>query len=249
MFLYFYPGKLTAEVSEQIKRHIGYAIDGGKTERKRELQHGPAGEPAGYLFADQSFDADRFKLDIENQYWRRIPNTPAWVGMYRGDKLEPSLLQRSEMVDGVAVHLADDTIWQVAYARRFVELDGGNINVYCPLPRTLELQDDGQWTPTKIAPRFRRLAEIAERYNTAANNACIESDGKAETVRFEFLEIDELAVAGLQANYRIGAAELAFFDCYDIQARQRIVSAIMDDATLRAWTQKKTDAAGVGSNS
>lgn len=249
MFLYFYPGKLTAEVSEQIKRHIGYAIDGGKTERKRELQHGPAGEPAGYLFADQSFDADRFKLDIENQYWRRIPNTPAWVGMYRGDKLEPSLLQRSEMVDGVAVHLADDTIWQVAYARRFVELDGGEMKRFCVLPKTLELNDDGEWKPTKVATRFRRLAELADAYWSKGIEAANNQDVDQGSISFAFEEIDELAIAGLQANYRVGAAELAFFDCYDIPTRYRIISAILDERTYIDWLQKKSAAESVGSNS
>ncbi len=245
MFLYYYPRPFEAD---QVKAAIGYAID-GKTNRQRDVQHGPAGEPAGRLFADQSFDAERFKLDIENQYWRRIPNTLAWVGMYRGDKLEPSLLQRAELVDGMGVTLADGSSWQVAYARRFVDLDGGNIIAYSPLPRTLELNDEGKWTQTKIATRFRRLAELADKYYQAAMDAAMETDGKAEVVRFEFLEVDELAIAGLQANYRIGAAELAFFDCYDVPTRARIVSAIMDDEALRQWSQKKTEGDLVGSTS
>ncbi len=52
-----------------------------KTNRQRDVQHGPAGEPAGRLFADQSFDGDRFKLDLENQYWRRNPEH-AGMGWY-----------------------------------------------------------------------------------------------------------------------------------------------------------------------
>ncbi len=169
--------------------------------------------------------------------------------MYRGDKLEPSLLQRAEMVDGQGDTLADGSSWQVAYASRFIDLGGGSIIAYSPLPRTLELNDDGKWTPTKIATRFRRWPSWPTTTYQAAMDAATESDGKAEVVRFEFPDIDELAIAGLQANYRIGAAELAFFDCYDVPTRARIVSAIMDDEALRQWSQKKTDGDLVGSTS
>ncbi len=43
MFLYYYPRPFEAD---QVKAAIGYAID-GKTNRQRDLQHGPAVNPPG----------------------------------------------------------------------------------------------------------------------------------------------------------------------------------------------------------
>lgn len=243
MFIYYWPNPFDLDA---VKSVLEYAFDRGTSACRREVSHGPSDQGPGTLLCDEGADKNRLRIDLENQYWRRIPNSPAWVGMYRCDKLSPSALQRRDLVDGLPVELADGTRWQVAFARRFAEIDGGDITAYCPLPRTLELDDAGKWRPTKVAPRFRRLAELAERFWRASVDASLNADDGSETVRFNFDAIDDLAIGGIQANYRIGSAELAFFDAYDFEVRQRLVAAIMDDATLRAWSQKKTGAATDG---
>jgi hypothetical protein len=113
----------------------------------------------------------------------------------------------------------------------------------------LELNDEGEWRPTKIAPLYRRLFELAELYQRATVQAIQEAntdDGKPVT--FLFPDIDALAIAGLQANYRIGPTELAFFDAYDVPTRQRMISAIMDDETFMAWQKKRTESVSDGSD-
>jgi hypothetical protein len=248
MFLYYVPQGLS---QEKVAQQIGYAFEAITACHKQEVLQGPSGQGPGKITADQSLDRDRVKLDVEKQYWRRIPNSPIYVGMYRGDTLQPSLLQRSEMVQGCGVYLADGTRWQVAHARKFLttDSDASTIIPFCPLPRTLDLDEEtGKWVPTKIAPQYRRLADLAEQYRQASYEAVQKAgEGSAGVITFTFEPIDDLAIAGLQANYRIGPAELAFFDAYDVPCRKRLIAAIMDDATFESWQKKRTDAGPAGS--
>ncbi len=248
MFFYYLP---KAFDREQVKSELGYAFEGAEGEAiKKEVLSGPGGNGPGTLVADRSWrtQIDRVKLDLENQYWRRVPKSLAWVGCWRSDKLSPSDLQRSELVDGIGVELADGTIWQCAHARKFIEVDQ-QIAAYCDLPRTLELDEEGRWKPTKIAPRFLRLSELANEYSAAVAKAAIDGDiGPTGVVRFRFEAMDEFAILGLTANYRIGPAELDLAGAYDVESRRRLIAAIMDEQTFVAWSQKKTDSAPDGSD-
>jgi hypothetical protein len=58
-------------------------------------------------------------------------------------------------------------------------------------------------------------------------------------ISFDFEYTDELAILGLTANYRVGPAELALCNGYDVEARRRLIRAIMDEATFETWTKKK----------
>jgi hypothetical protein len=250
MFLYYVP-KGTPEEIQLVQ--IGYAFDSKAkgTAHKQAILQGPGGNGEGILVANRTVDRDRVKFVPDKQYWRKIPQTEnLWVGMYRGDKLTPSELQRPELVQGVQVELADGTTWQCAHARKFLttDSDADTIIPFCPLPRTLDMDDDGKWVPTKIAPQYRRLADLAEQYRQASYEAVQKAgEGSAGVITFTFEPIDDLAIAGLQANYRIGPAELAFFDSYDVPTRKRLIAAIMDDATFEAWQKKRTDAGPAGS--
>jgi hypothetical protein len=250
MFLYWIPKTFDRA---QIKQDIGYAFEGAEGEAiKKEVLAGPGGNGPGILVADRSWKSqmDRVKLDLENQYWRRVPKSLAWVGCDRGATLSPSDLQRSELVEGIGVELADGSVMQCAHARKFVEVEQ-QIVAYCDLPRTLEMDDDGKWKPTKIAKRFEKLSNLANEYSLAVTQAAIEngSVGPNGTVRFSFEQIDEFAISGLSANYRIGPAELALCNAYDVETRRRLVAAIMDEATYQLWSQKKTESDHVGSDS
>lgn len=247
LFLYWIPKPHDVD---QVRREIGYAFEGAKGEAvHKEVLAGPGGNGAGLLMADRYWKSqiDRVKLDLENQYWRKIPGSIAWVGCYRSDKLSPSDLQRSELVEGIGVEMADGSIFQCAHARKFVEVEQ-QIVMFCPLPRVLELDDSGQWSPTKVAPRFMMLSDLATEFSLAAVENAKQSELHGGFVRFEFPKADDLAIAGLTANYRVGPAELALCNAYDVESRRRLIAAVMDEATMKDWAQKKTELVLSGSD-
>lgn len=249
LFLYWIPKPHDVD---QVRREIGYAFEGAKGEAvHKEVLSGPGGNGAGLLMADRYWKSqiDRVKLDLENQYWRKIPGSIAWVGCYRSDKLSPGDLQRSELVEGIGVEMADGSIWQCAHARKFVEVEQQMVGVFgFTIPNVLEMNEEGKWTPTKVSPRFARFVELATMYWDACVAAMDNADDGAESLAFQFDEIDELAILGLTANYRLGPSEVALTNIYDVESRQRLVRAIMDEATFQRWLQKKTDAGLDGSD-
>jgi hypothetical protein len=57
-------------------------------------------------------------------------------------------------------------------------------------------------------------------------------------------------VAALQVNYRVAAIELDMLGVFDIEARDQIIDALLDNATWRAWAKKKySGPAASGGNS
>lgn len=197
-----------------------------------QTQRGPAGRSGWLLYSSDE------PPPITDTCLEMGQGSGRWVIM--DGKPSPGELQRPEMLEGSSVEMADGTAWQPAYARRFALLDD-RITVYCPLPNGLQLDRyDGRWKPTGVAARLRPLADLAEAYQTALVEAAAAAPENATSFRFEFAHLDDLAIAGLTANYYISKWELALLDCYDLEARQRLIDAITDRATLTAWHQKKT---------
>lgn len=245
VFLYFVPRPFD---SKALKKALSYAFEiEGKTQ-KRETMSGPNGAPAGVLMADQSVPENLFLLKTDHQIWRKIPGTECQVGRWKDVELSPGNLQRAELLEGESVELADGSYWQVAHARKFVEMEQ-RIYAICPLPKAFGLNDAGQWQINRVANRYLRLAELAMEYSKTLTEAMEAAADEAEQILFEFDRIDELAVAGLTANYRVGPAELDLYNLYDMPARQRLIDGILDVRTFIAWQKKSAVSAPNGSDS
>ena len=232
------------------KLRIDHAIEPKQFDGPREILAGPDGG-RGLLLTPKRpgcvSDDQRLRVDLAGQTWRQIDDSVAWVGRWNDQAVDPIQLQRPAMVAGVAVDLADGSTWIAAHARKWIEYDQQLLPL-CPLPKTLSLQG-GKWQPGQVARRFLQLATLAEQNRQAEIDAIAAAPTGASEVRFTFDAIDDLAIATLQANYRIGPAELDLLQLYDIQSRTRLVAAAMDSATLAAWSQKKTELARAGFDS
>jgi hypothetical protein len=245
MFIYYFE-RQGAEAFT-IPRCLQYAIDRGASVQNREVLSGPDGHGAGWLFrVDAKNETTELKFETTNQQWVRIhaPDGPVcYVGRWNADKLEPGKLARPTQLEHHPVALGDGTVWAAAVARGFdVEAEW----YYTPLPKTLAFDaTTGQWKPTKVAKEYRRFLELAQKYADAHDKAVGE-----QRTKFEFVEIDELAMGAITANYRVSHAELALFeDVYTVAVRDALVNCALDFPTIKRWVDKKkeSDAATPGS--
>lgn len=214
---------------------VGYAIDEQFT--ARQCLCGPDHNSGAIVSASDQ----RVGYYPDQQEWRRIHGVEAWVGMYREDRPTPGELARAEQLDGVWIRLDDGQAWLAPKARRWEEFDGGCYPL-CNLPQRLALDVDGQWRVGAVKSRYEQLWRWACAYEQAFAEA-VQRQPEGGVVRFQFDQINELAVAALQANYRVAAIELDMLGVYDLQARERIIDALLDNATWRDWLKKKLAAA------
>ena len=228
MFLYFIPGNSCA-----VPKCLEYAFE-GKTISRQQTMAGPCGSASGFLLAN-SDDPTRTKLDLPNQTWKRIPGIEieAYCGVWNDLKITPSMVAREEMLQSHPVTFEDGSIWMCAVARGF-DIAAGHS--YSFLPRSLSLDpDSGKWVSKHVILRYRRFADLAQQYVEAQTDAISRDEST-----FRFDHMDELAILGLTANYKISSIELSFLeDAYSIKVRQELLSAILDIPTLALW-QKKT---------
>lgn len=234
MFLYFAPKLLNS-----IPPELQYAFD-GKSFTHVQTMAGPNGCGSGTVLGSPMLPTERIRYVPAQQTWKRIPGTDCYCGLWSDSKPTPSDLQRPELVQGHPVELDDGSRWQCAVAHGF---DSESCRIYSPLPRTLAYDEEsGKWIANKFEKRFRRFVDLACAYVSASESA-------DEGGSFSFNEVDELAILGLTANYRISSVELSFFeDAYSVRARQSLIRAILDLPTIEAWSQKKTDVELDGSN-
>lgn len=245
-FLYFFAGVDTVAQSDIVKANLAYAFQGDRWQ-KRQVVAGPNGK-SGVLIARGDIDADRCKMDLARQRWRRIPKLEVYCGRW-DEPITPSMLERPTLCESVPVDLADGNVWQVAIARKYSESFDGGVYWDSPLPQELDLDDEGNWRPSRVLPQYARLADLAEQFWKAQTEAFQSADREGDIVRFTFEPIDEFAIAAITANYYAAAVELAMLGAYSLGVRQTIVDATLDKAFLKAMLQKKTDSALDGSAS
>lgn len=243
MFLYYFQRQAGAFKTPP---QLAYVVDKGATLHRREVLQGPEGSGAGWVIAVGEQSADAVGYYPERQTWAAMPSDPAgpkmFVGRANDAVLDPSKLARATMLEGHPVELGDGSRWVAAIARGF---DAEASAFYTPLPKSLVYDPtSNRWKPKTVAKEYRRFLELAIEYADALD-AAIASEQKY----FDFEAIDELAIAALQANYRIGPAELSLFDdVYTVPARDSLVSVALDFPTINRWMQKKTESAAVGSD-
>lgn len=250
-FIYYISG--VSRVTPTLLRDwgLGYAFDDRCT--PREVLRGPDGGHGCAVADERCVPISKVGYFPDRQTWRKSHLTaePAiWVGMYTEDRPTPDVLARGDLLDGVWLELDDGHRWLAPRARRWEEF-GEQLLWICNLPQRLSLSEDGLWTLGDVKPRYARLWNLALAYEqafAAAVAATTEADGGV--VRFQFDAIDELAIGALQVNYRVGPAELDLLGVYDLEARQQIIDALLDQATWSGWVKKKLAAAALaGSNS
>jgi hypothetical protein len=246
MFLYFVPRIDGAPF--RVPPHLSYTVDRGATVTRREILAGPDGSGAGWLFMLGTDPTRDLKIDPANQTWNPIFHAVdgvsieprCYVGRWNDTALDPAAVQRPTLLDGHNVALGDGTVWVAAVARGF---DAETAGYYTPLPKTLAYDPaTGKWRAVRVAKEYRQFLDLAVAYADAHDSAV-----RDDVATFSFDRIDDLAIAALAANYRIGAAELSLWDdIYNVTVRDALVHCALDFPTIRNWVAKKNDGAADG---
>jgi hypothetical protein len=246
MFIYYVPRIDGAAF--RVPPHLAYTIDRGATVTRREVLSGPDGSGPGWLYSLGTDPTRDLKWDTQTQTWTAIYHAVdgsaveprCYVGRWNDATLDPAKLQRPTLLEGHSVALGDGSVWVAAIARGF---DVESAGYYTPLPKTLAYDSaTGKWRAVRVAKEYRAFLDLAVAYADAHDIAVTDN-----VATFSFEHIDELAVAALQANYRIGHAELALFeDVYNVTVRDALVHCALDFPTIRNWVAKKNDSDAVG---
>lgn len=238
-FLYYLPGLHAAGRREIAAAGLGYAFE--ESPATVRVSSGPDGTGGVVLGVERSLStAVGFYPDA--QTWRKIPGESAWIGLASGSILPgPADLTRHEQLKGHWVKLADGEEWLVPIARQWSEDDDGELRWSHALPRTLDLDESGEWTFTKILPRYAPLWEIAERWEEARQRAIVgESDEAGNVpVKLTFANAIDSAVSALQINYRVSRIECAMAGLLAGGIPSDVLDAVIDWPTRLEWFKKK----------
>jgi hypothetical protein len=193
VLLYFIENVASCGKSQLSDVALEHAFPEGVEMAVRQSGAGPAGSSGVVL----SSDAGRCGYFPDDQEWREI--SPAfgrrrWVGWWKDTPPTPAGLQRSTVLDGKAVKLADGQEWIIP---RAYEIDEGRARP-C-LPAVMRRLPSGGWTRGDVLPRYRGLWEIAERLQA--------------TVAQSYLFDDVANVIG--ANYRVAPDEVGALGLLD----------------------------------
>lgn len=244
-FIYYLPGVDRASATpEQLAAFgLGYAFEhpvcAGVTRGPSDSKDEPG--PSGVVVSE-SRDGVPPRYLPDKQTWRRL-SSAAWVGMFSSAPPTPKDLAREKQLGGYLLTLGDGRPWHVPCARRWHDQGDDDPAYLCTLPQGLDYDRDRGWHLGAVKDRYRPLWRLVEAY-AAAMSAAVEAAGADPRVeiKFQFDQLDELAVTALQLNYRISDVELAMLGVYDEEARQRIVDHVLDMPAFEALAKKKASA-------
>lgn len=230
--IYFFPGAgPTLSPADLEARGLGYAFD--RAPDCRQTGRGPDGGP-GLLCSGQLGGA-ALSYEASSQRWIEIPGAkaPAWVGIWRDSPPPgPADLARPVQLPGHRVELADGREWVAPIVRGVAE-DGGEPIAYCPLPREMQLDEEGRLSPGEITKAYQTLWDAAAAFFDTVAGPLEDPAGDAETR----IPIDSnAAVELLAANYFLGPAEVVLLGLlrWNGPEAQRILEAAID---LPSWEQ------------
>ncbi|TWU66448.1 hypothetical protein [Crateriforma conspicua] len=204
---------------------------------------GPGGQ-GGIVVADEDAEVE-CKYIPDRQTWVRRKavgdqeDQGVWIG-YAGDRPpHPLQLARPRPLPGREVQLSDGSRILIPHARRWVEHEERLLWAVA-LPQSLSRDESGQWVPGDVVREYRRLWDMVGGYLDAREEAIRRADvAEGESVYFQYPRIDEMAIAAVSANYRVGPDEMEICGLYDQPTRSAIVDVLLDEATREAWVKKK----------
>jgi hypothetical protein len=240
-FYYWLPNQSRViKLPELLEAGLGYAVEDKFTARGNDS--GPDGNQGVVVCHGDNRDG-RLGYWPDKQVWKQIPGQDIWLGHYLEQRPKPKDLARAEQISGYWVRFDDGHQWLAPMARRWTELDDRLFWDY-NLPRRYSLNDNAEWVPGDVKPKYERLWTLAMQYDDQLFDAVASAEEEPDgTLRFDFPEINTLAVMALQVNYRVGASELDMLGVYDESSRQLILDALLDNQTWMKWIKKKQAAA------
>lgn len=228
MFLYF------TSNGDVPPAELDYALERGRV-TVRQVSAGPDGRP-GKVMCDVGFDRCGYYED--QQDWRQIPGTSHWLGVFRDAVPGPEQLRRDKMLAGHQVMLGDGNTWTVPVARAMVD-DDGDARWIVALPRVVDVDDAGRWVYGAVLPRYRKLWEIGQVWWDHVVAGVVDDSGHVIADVRDPQWAYTAATEVLQANYRIGPAELGMMGAYHTDSFAEVLNAVIDYPRLLELLEKK----------
>ena len=246
--LYFIPERDTnIDRAELRALGLAYAFDAGGPLAKCGCARGPEGK-AGVVVCGAA-SAAKVGFYPDSQTWQRIPGlaagpgpgVDAFVGRDTAAAVEPAELLRPDATDGHEVQLGDGQRWLVPVALAVAE-DQGQVVRFTPLPRRMELDAEGKFTPGDPLPVYDALWAVAEAYlKVIADAVAAAAEGQPVQLTID----DDWALDALAVNYRLGRAEIVVLGLltWGGPVVENILNAVIDMPGM-ARLKKKLDSAG-----
>lgn len=198
--------------------------------------NGPDGKP-GVIYQRKP-TVETLKYEPEKQTWKRVPNTPAFVGVWNDAPPTAESLLRTDAISGKYVELAGDK-WLIPVAR--FECDNATTGNLTPM---VDVDEFGNIIQGDFSPTQAKLNQMAERLALSfiAGFDKLVNDN-SPFARFEFQIDDTDPFVILAANYRVTPAEIVLLKLFRWRddAFKDIVKIFIDsDAYLLLQAQKKT---------
>lgn len=233
-FLYFVPKRGRLDFEQVKKIGLGYAFE--KNPVPCGVDSGPDSQRGTVLAVSD----DGIGYYPDKQTWRKIPGLEcdAWVGVENDRLPHAEDLARDELVNGDWITDDRDDRWLAPKARRWGEFDGDILWDYS-LPRRLQLDENGDFVPGDLKPRYQKLWGLALDYLEAATLAMSIHPDEDKTLVFTFERINDLVFGALQLNYRIGPIEIDLLGIYDDEFRKAVIDALLDNRRCQELIKKK----------
>lgn len=216
-FLYYLPGYTKQELSPDVvtKAGLSYAFPAGTPHVCNPM---PGTGPDGGVGAILT-DSEHYRYNIDTQTWADAGGF--WVGFQTDAPPGPDDLIRKRPLDGQLLELADEREWLIPVARRWSEEDD-QARWSCNLPSKLRFGQSKQVFLGGVLPRYARLWAIAE------------ADAMPESELLSGNGWVYAAAEILQANYKIGTAEIELLGLFTQETPRQILDVFGDWATRAA---------------
>jgi hypothetical protein len=246
-FMYFVPETQTEAEARAVLQEAGagHVIEQPGPDWMHEAA-GPRGH--GMLAVARGADGELGEVGYraELQTWQPAPGGRYLVGLRGGVPPGPADLIRARALDGYPVVMGDGRPWIIPVARRY-DLTGGELGWVRALPSRRRLNAEGRWEAGEILPRYAVLWRHVERHMGIFERAA-GGDAQAVAEAGDFQAENDLVVAALAANYRVGAVEVSLLGLITAEVVVPVLEALIDKPGLDALT-KKAQASGAGSTS
>lgn len=212
----------------QVPSELQYAFEGRAASFCRVLGDGPSGTP-GLLLGVSSRG---LRFEKESQSWMRLPGTKIWAAASEDDA--PANLVREQSLRGHEIELGDGRTWVVPVARA-VDETSSELIWQMELPRTIVLNEQGEWAFGPVVERCRRLWEIATWWFDEALSARL----RDQDVKIDPQQVYHRATEVLGYNYRIGPVECSLLGLWQTGLADLVLDALCDMPTLNRWAEQR----------
>ena len=219
---------------------LGHAFDKPPVSRPNN-QTGPGGQAGVCLCASP----DRIGFFPDQQRWLRFPTSPnpkipnqqiTWCGLWTDSPPTPDDLRTAHPLRGSLVRLFDDQCWEVPIAVACDDESGAAMAI----PRTLSVDNEGQWISGPVKPRYEPLWAAAKSFWDAIHGQVPDDQNE---LKLPIASVYDQAIAVLATNYRLTKTEVGLLGLLDDRGliAQDILSAAVELHTYTRWLKKNQD--------